>query len=104
MAFLVYGKYFYGNKKQSSLVEFKQRSGFEPLHYPRYFVPLTLKGRIALRLRLHRGLLGILPEPVITTLITARRKALDYVGSFRAGVSAPQGAGDASSAAGTDSK
>jgi hypothetical protein len=83
MAFLVYGKYHYGNKTQSSLAEFKQRNGFEPMYYPRYYVPLTLKGKIAVRLRLHRGLLEILPEPIITFLVNGRRRILQYSAFLR---------------------
>lgn len=88
-AYLVYGKYIYGNKTQSSLTEFKRRNGFEHLRYPKYFVPLTLKGRLALRLRLHRGLLGVLPQPVISTLIESRRRALTLVARWRAPAEVP---------------
>jgi hypothetical protein len=75
-AYLVYGKYSYGNKTQSSLMEFKRRNGFERMNFPRYFVPLTIKGRLALRLHLHRGLLGVLPQSVITVLVQSRRRML----------------------------
>ena len=48
---------------ENSLTEFKRRCGFEKTRVPRYFVPLTLKGRLALRCRLHRGIRPWLPEP-----------------------------------------
>lgn len=67
-SYLTYGKYQYGNKKQSSLMEFKRRNGFQKMDFPRYYVPLTLKGKIFLMLKLHRGLLGILPGGVINFL------------------------------------
>lgn len=70
---LIYGKYDYGNKSDSSLKEFKARNGFVKMSYPVYYAPLTLKGRLALALRLHRGLLGLLPGWAITRLVTARR-------------------------------
>ena len=61
LLFLIYGKYTYGNKTKSSLTEYKRRNGFEKVEFPRYFIPLNLKGKIVIRLGLHRGLLGILP-------------------------------------------
>ena len=59
----VYGQFVYGNKHQSSLVEFKRRNGFEQFNFPRYYVPLTLKGAAFVRLKLYKGLGGLLPEP-----------------------------------------
>lgn len=72
MHYFVYGGYVYGNKKDSSLVEFKRRNGFARLDFPRYYVPLTLKGRIYVALRLYRGLLGLLPGPVLNLLLKLR--------------------------------
>jgi hypothetical protein len=37
-----------------SLRDFKRYNGFECVQVPRYFVPLTLKGRLALKFRIHR--------------------------------------------------
>src|SRR5262249_47490975 len=45
-----------------SLAEFKRRSGFVKTRVPRYFVPLTPKGRIALKLGLHRSWKTLLPK------------------------------------------
>lgn len=39
-----------------SLAEFKRRCGFEPVRVPRYWVPLTWKGRLLPALRLRLGL------------------------------------------------
>jgi hypothetical protein len=72
--FFVYGKYVYGNKTNSSLTEFKRRNGFIKIIYPSYYIPLTQKGRIALRFKLHLGLLGILPSGAITFLRNLRSK------------------------------
>jgi hypothetical protein len=36
-------------------------NGFKSIALPRYFVPLTLTGRVALRLGLHRGAWSLLP-------------------------------------------
>ncbi len=69
---LMYGNYIY-NDPTSSLTEFKRRNGFEKVLLPRYYVPLTVKGKIALRLGLHRGIAGVLPQPIRKTLVKARR-------------------------------
>jgi hypothetical protein len=69
---LIYSQFTFGNKKNSPLTEFKRRNGFEEVRFPRYFVPLTLKGRLAVQLRLHRGLIGLLPSPMIELLLRMR--------------------------------
>ena len=35
---LIYGKFIYGNKRRSSLVEFKRRNGFQQVNFPRYYI------------------------------------------------------------------
>ena len=77
LAFLVYGKYTYGNKTNCALREFKYRNGFEEIRFPRYQVPLTLKGRVAIGLRLHRGLKGMLPSGWIARLLKLRSGLLE---------------------------
>lgn len=47
---------------EDSLAEFKRRCGFEKTRIPRYFVPLTQKGKLALKLGLHRGWKELLPK------------------------------------------
>jgi hypothetical protein len=69
---LIYGKFIYGNKRRSSLVEFKRRNGFKQVNFPRYYIPLTLKGDLFIRLRLYRGFNGLLPEPLLHVLLTCR--------------------------------
>jgi hypothetical protein len=51
-----------------SLRDFKKHNGFECVELPRYFVPLTLKGRIALKLKLHRGVSARIPDGVLSQL------------------------------------
>jgi hypothetical protein len=51
-----------------SLSEFKRRIGFERIELPRYYVPLTHKGQIALRVGLHNGLVPLLPDPAVARL------------------------------------
>lgn len=62
-----YGKFNYGNKGHTPLREFKIRNGFAELLIPRYYIPLTAWGAFCMKLQLHRGLLGLLPERVIVT-------------------------------------
>lgn len=69
---LVYGQLNYGNKREGSLREFKLRNGFSEILIPRYYVPLTLRGRLALRLGLHKGLLGILPPWAVKLALRGR--------------------------------
>jgi hypothetical protein len=72
MTHFIYGQFVYGNKHQSSLLEFKRRNGFEQINYPRYYVPLTVKGEIFVRLRLYKGPSGLLPEPVLQRVLSCR--------------------------------
>jgi hypothetical protein len=69
---LIYGKFIYGNKRRSSLVEFKRRNGFQQVNFPRYYIPLTLKGEPFVRLRLYRGFSGLLPEPILHLILSCR--------------------------------
>jgi len=71
---LLYGRYTYGKKTSSPLIEFKKRNGFEEVRVPRYFIPLTLWGRVVVGLRLYRGLLGLLPSGVVNFLVKIRSK------------------------------
>jgi len=72
LSHLSYGLYNYGNKRDTSLREFKIRNGFQNTLIPRYFVPITAWGRICMTANLHRGLIGILPHPVISAGVRAR--------------------------------
>jgi hypothetical protein len=66
---LTYGKYRY-IEATDSLTAFKARNGFQEVKVPRYFVPITRKGKLALRFHLHHGVKGFLPPSV---LLVARR-------------------------------
>jgi hypothetical protein len=67
-----YGLYHYGNKRGDPLLTFKVRNGFQEILMPRYFIPLNWWGKLCLRAKLHRGLIGILPRAVIRVGIQAR--------------------------------
>jgi hypothetical protein len=72
LEFLIYGKFSYGKKGTDSLSEFKKHNGFEEIRVPRYYIPLTAKGRIALSCGLHKGLLEALPQGLVRRLLSAR--------------------------------
>jgi hypothetical protein len=55
-----------------SLGHFKRKLGFREAKLPRYFVPLTAKGRLAMRIGAHRGFKAMLPAKVIASLKQAR--------------------------------
>jgi len=67
-----YGLFNYGNKREDPLRTFKIRNGFEEILMPRYFVPLTWWGKLCVKAKLHRGLIGILPNSVIRIGLRAR--------------------------------
>jgi len=69
---LIYTKFIYGNKRRSSLVEFKRRNGFQQVNFPRYHIPLTLRGKLFIWLRLYRGFSGLIPEPILQPLLSLR--------------------------------
>jgi hypothetical protein len=52
--------------------QFQESNGFEKIPVPEYFVPLTLKGELALRLGLHKGIRGLIPEKVMIWLLALR--------------------------------
>jgi hypothetical protein len=72
MSHLIYSKFTFGNKKASPLAEFKRRNGFKQVDFVRYYVPLTVKGQIALKLKLHRELIEVLPPGLIDFLLKIR--------------------------------
>jgi hypothetical protein len=63
-----------------SLGDFKRSNGFQKFDLPRYFVPLTRKGKLALSLGLHRGWKEAIPKRI--------RKTLKEVRSFWFGLQA----------------
>jgi hypothetical protein len=65
--YLVYAMWTTG-----TLGHFKRQNGFEKFDLPRYYIPLTMRGRMALSLGLHHGLVGIVPERLRAQLIRWR--------------------------------
>jgi len=60
--------------RQGSHGKFQKSVGFEKFRVPEYFIPLTWRGKIALPLRLHRGVRAIIPVSVMPWLLSIRAK------------------------------
>jgi hypothetical protein len=54
--------------------EFKRRNGFEKMDLPRYYIPLTAKGDILLKLKFHRRVRRMLPEELKDRLVRVRAR------------------------------
>jgi hypothetical protein len=72
ISYISYGLYNYGNKRDHPLRTFKIRNGFEEILMPRFFVPLSRWGGLCMKAKLHRGHIGILPNPVIRIAVGTR--------------------------------
>lgn len=72
ISYLVYSRFAYGKKEQSSLTDFKERNGFKRVDLPRYYVPLTKIGWAAYRLGLHHRFVDRLPAPLVAKLREVR--------------------------------
>ena len=70
--YLIYGNYIYNRDEKSPFTEFKRRNGFEELRFPRYFIPLSPKGALAIKLGLHRGVKELVPASAIKLLKSLR--------------------------------
>jgi hypothetical protein len=68
----IYGQYVYGNKENSAMTEFKRRNGFERIEYPRYYIPISALGSLAITCKWHVGLSRMLPESIVTWLLRQR--------------------------------
>jgi hypothetical protein len=69
--YLSYAKWVDGN-----LGEFKRNNGFQKFDLPRYYVPLTAKGRLCVSLKLYRGV-NLLPQPILRRLKDIRAKLME---------------------------
>jgi hypothetical protein len=74
---LMYGNYIYKDPA-SSLTEFKRRNGFENLLTERYLVPLTFKGKLALKMGLQNGLSNALPLSVWRAMSRLRERVVRF--------------------------
>jgi hypothetical protein len=78
---LIYGQYVYGKRGSETLTDFKRHNGFQKIDMPRYYVPFTLKGKMVLRLKLHHGLIELLPQRIIAYLFDLRKRF--YLSKYR---------------------
>jgi hypothetical protein len=89
---LIYGQYVYGAKRDGAVTDFKRRSGFYEMMVPRYYIPFTTRGRIAIAAGLHRGLAGLVPEPLLDVVLQSsadgRRQLLSEPTPIGGGMSA----------------
>jgi hypothetical protein len=74
MSFLTYGKFVYSKKGVDKLSDFKKNSGFKKIDIPQYFIPLTRKGNIAIRLGFHHYPYNLMPKWLLKTIIKFRSK------------------------------
>jgi len=72
VSYLVYEHFNYGNKADS-LTHFKEVNGFHRVDIPRYYVPLTARGRIALRFGFHHRIIERIPESLAGRFRDLRR-------------------------------
>jgi hypothetical protein len=75
--YLVYDKLDYGSGS-ASLQLFKRNNGFCKMDLPRYYVPLTTRGRLGLQLGMHHGLAHFLPRRVIDLALDLRSRWYSY--------------------------
>lgn len=74
MSYLKYCSYVYDKNESSLLTEFKRRNGFVKMEFPRYYIPLTRRGHLALKVRAHHGIKGILPPDILRFALQLRAK------------------------------
>jgi hypothetical protein len=77
IAYLWYANMSYGKKQADGLADFKRHNGFQKIDVPRYYVPLTAAGKLALRFNLHHGWSELVPEPVAATYRKIRKQWYD---------------------------
>jgi hypothetical protein len=89
---LWYANFSYGKKQEDGLADFKRHNGFQKIELPRYYVPLTVLGRIALRFGLHHRAAESIPEPLAATYrkILWLRKRIRKTSDCLAIVATPQ--------------
>ena len=66
--YLTYQNFTYGRKKPDSLTNFKEVNGFQRVDLPRYYVPLSPLGHVALRLGFHHRIADRLPHTLTDSL------------------------------------
>jgi hypothetical protein len=70
--YLTYAKFIYGKKGVDPVAEFKNHNGFKKIDFPKYYVPLSIKGGIGLKLKLHRDLVELVPQGFLSYIREVR--------------------------------
>jgi hypothetical protein len=81
----IYGNFDHGNRGSETLREFKQSLGFVRHDLPRYYVPLTWLGRLAMAMGLHRDISAIIPRPLVRAALVVRGMLMAKKASSSAG-------------------
>ena len=76
---LTYDKFSYEEKGIDPLSEFKHHNGFKKLDYPKYYVPLNLKGSIGLKIGLHHGFKRLIPKGISSYLAENQNKMVPKI-------------------------
>lgn len=63
----------YGVWSDGTFGYFKRSNGFSKLAIPRYYAPLSIRGEVALRTGLHRGIRELIPAPILSHFLKLRR-------------------------------
>jgi hypothetical protein len=74
--YFVYGNFVYGKKGADNLSQFKVHNGFVKVDLPRYFIPLTLKGSIAIKLGFHHYPYNLIPKWLLNLILGVRARLL----------------------------
>ena len=72
--YLFYSKFTYGKKGVDPLADFKKHNAFQKMEVPKYYIPLTTKGNIGLKLGLHHELFELLPQSVTANFRRIRER------------------------------
>lgn len=64
----------YGTWSRRSMGDFKKHHGFTRVEVPRYYIPLNVRGAIALKCGLHRPMIDRIPEEWLDRLAVLRGK------------------------------
>lgn len=75
-AHFVYGNFVYGKKGADNLSQFKVHNGFTRVDLPKYFIPLTIKGHLAIKFGFHHFPYNLIPKWLLGLLLALRSRLL----------------------------
>lgn len=80
LPYVTYGSYRYGNQPDTSLMQFKDRHGFHEILVPRYNIPLSAWGSVAIASGLHRGVRTFIPRRMVAVARRLRTSWYSFAG------------------------